>query len=269
LLALPTLLVWSILLAVAYKQGLDTPILIMLAAVLLLTTVAAAFIALKTTGAATKQEEIPGPEKFRSSGEHLIKAPEDQIFGEKDPPPDLDSWYRKLRPTLHQASFYSVPTYYLDTDLNVLDYNIAFELVFRDITGRLRGRHVSWFIEKLKNNEAVYEHGIAFTERVNKTGMFPFIDLEPIVYDSPDFGPVEFTKVASQLHDEDGNLQGWSVALMIRSIDWQPFEKRLESRLYLDKLWSVYSGPYDRILSTFPPYQKLIQDVIAVVPNGN
>jgi ubiquinone/menaquinone biosynthesis C-methylase UbiE len=181
----------------------------------------------------------------------------------------MDLWYRKLRPTLHQASFYTVPTYYLDVNLYVLDFNVAFELVFREVAGLLRGKHVDEFIRKLRNKDDVTRHGAEFTLRHKDTGRFPFVDMEPIVYDSVRFGRVTFTKVASQLHDTDGRLQGWAVALMVKELaDWAGFEDALGKRLYLDKLWSVYAGPYDRILTTFAPYQNLIADVVAVVPGS-
>ena len=198
----------------------------------------------------------------------VVKSNEwDQVFGADKPPPDIDGWYRRLRPTLHQASYYTVPTYYLDPDLYILDYNVAFELIFQNLAGRLRGRHVNWFINRLQNIDAVFEHARQFTDRVIKENRFPFIDLEPIVFDSPGFGRVTFTKVASQLHDGDGRLQGWAVALMIRHLDdWDRFERQLQQRLFLDKLWSIYAGPYDRILRPFPAYVELIQDVTAVLP---
>lgn len=191
----------------------------------------------------------------------------EQIYSPGGPPPDMDAWYRQLRPTLHQASFYTVPTYYLDADLNVLDFNLAFDLLFRDIAGRLRGRHVNWFIDKLANRAAVIRHGVEFTNRTRQSGCFPFVDLEPIEYDSTRFGRVTFTKVASQLHDPEGRLKGWAVALMVRALaDWPAFEGALRDKLFQDKLWSVYSGPYDRVLTRFPPYAQLVKDVTAVIP---
>lgn len=56
---------------------------------------------------------------------------------------------------------------------------------------------------------------------------------------------------------------------MIRQIDWEAFQTPLKEKLFLDKLWSVYSGPYDRVLGPFPAYKQLIQDVIAVVSGQN
>ncbi len=191
------------------------------------------------------------------------------IYGAEKKPPDLDSWYKYLQPTLHQAVFYTVPTYFLDPDLYILDYNLAFEIIFRRPACYLRGRHVNWFIAQLANHDDVHEHGRKFTERVKRENSFPLVDLEPIVYDSPDFGPVEFTKVASQLHDTDGRLQGWAVALMLRRIDWDSFERKLEEKLRQDKLWSVYSAAYDRMLEAFPPYLRLTDEVIAVLSGEN
>ena len=53
---------------------------------------------------------------------------------------------------------------------------------------------------------------------------------------------------------------------MPRDIEWGPFTRDLFEKIREDKLWSVYSASYDRILLRFPPYSKLIEDVIAVVP---
>jgi ubiquinone/menaquinone biosynthesis C-methylase UbiE len=209
-----------------------------------------------------KSETQSGDEDSSESGKLR------ELYGTDKPPPNLDTWYRRIRPSLHQASYYTVPTYYLDRDLYIVDYNIAFEVAFRTKAGKLRGKHVGFFIDILANANQVYEHGKQFTNRVKAEGTFPFVDFEPIVYHSDDFGTIEFTKVASQLHDAGGKLQGWAVALMPRALNWPAFEEQLRQKLFQDKLWSVYSGPYDRILPDFPAYKQLIQDVIAVVPAG-
>lgn len=127
----------------------------------------------------------------------------ESILGADKDPPNVDAWYRRLRPSLHQASYYTVPTYYLDNDLYVVDYNIAFEIIFGELAGQLRGRHVNWLIEQMANADEVYEHGREFSDQVRETGSFPLVDLEPISYESPAFGRVEFTKVASQLHNAE------------------------------------------------------------------
>jgi hypothetical protein len=54
------------------------------------------------------------------------------VVGALEAPPPPDAWYTKLRPVLHQAAQYSVPTYYLDSNYHMVDWNAAFELIFRE-----------------------------------------------------------------------------------------------------------------------------------------
>jgi ubiquinone/menaquinone biosynthesis C-methylase UbiE len=188
-----------------------------------------------------------------------------KIVGEKAPPPPANVWFEDLRPLLHQAIHYTVPTYYLDVDLRVIDWNIAFELIFSELAGLLRGQHVKQFIARMQNYDEMIAHAQRFTKKVFK-GQIPFVDVEPIEYLSQKYGPVRFLKVAVQLHDAEGRLRGWSVSLLIREIDWKTFQEDLLEMAQKDKLWSVYSASYDRVLLEFPPYKKLIDDIIAVVP---
>jgi ubiquinone/menaquinone biosynthesis C-methylase UbiE len=120
----------------------------------------------------------------------------------------------------------------------------------------------------MANFDEMIAHAQKFTKRVLK-GQIPFVDVEPIHYRSEKYGEVSFVKVAAQLHDPEGRLRGWSVSLLIRDIDWEAFQNDLLEEARKDKLWSVYSASYDRVLLEFPPYKKLIDDIIAVVPAGN
>ncbi|MBC8873408.1 MAG: class I SAM-dependent methyltransferase [Planctomycetes bacterium] len=219
---------------------------------------------------------LPKTEAQQEKGENASLSAEDtevqrlveeegEILGVNEPPPSPDEWYTKLRPVLHEASYYTVPTYYLDPSLRVIDWNIAFELVFSRIVGQLRYRHVAWFIARLDNRDEVFEHARDFTERVHQ-GELPLADVEPLRYESEKYGTVSFVKVATQLHDGEGRLHGWAVALFIDKIDWGTFERHLLRALREDKLWSVYAASYDRVLLQFPPYLQLIRDVISVVP---
>jgi ubiquinone/menaquinone biosynthesis C-methylase UbiE len=104
---------------------------------------------------------------------------------------------------------------------------------------------------------------------VNDKQAFPYVDLEPIDYQSSEFGLVRSLKVATQLNDIDGTARGWAVALWPRQIDWEAFRPKLHEQINADKMWSIYSASYDRVLLKFPPYKTLIEDVIAVVPNGS
>jgi ubiquinone/menaquinone biosynthesis C-methylase UbiE len=197
--------------------------------------------------------------------ERLKKSP--TIVGEEASAPPTNVWYDELRPVLHQAIHYTAPTYFLDTNLTLIDWNLAFELIFSRSLGRIHGKHVKHFIVQLANYDEVIEHAQQFTKKVIK-GKIPFVDLEPLRYSSERYGDVTFLKVATQLHDPQGRPRGWSVSLLIRDIDWEAFSRDLSDEARKDKLWSVYSASYDRVLRDFPSYQRLIDDVTAVIPPG-
>ena len=167
---------------------------------------------------------------------------------------------------LHQAAMYSTPTYYLDTKLDVVDWNIAFDLMFDSITNKIRGKHVNWLIARLANHNEVFDHAKTFTENYQRTGVFPFVDVEPLEYDSQRYGSVRLTKIATQLHNTEGQFKGWSIALLVDKIeDRTLFNEDLQERIGAEKMWSVYSASYDRVLNRFPPYQALIDEVIGVL----
>ena len=190
-----------------------------------------------------------------------------KIVGEEAPAPATNVWYDELRPVLHQAIHYTSPTYFLDVNLTLIDWNLAFELIFSRSLARIHGKHVKHFIVQLANYDEVIEHAQQFTKKVIK-GKIPFVDLEPLKYSSERYGDVSFLKVATQLHDPQGRERGWSVSLLIRDIDWEAFSRDLSDEARKDKLWSVYSASYDRVLQDFPPYKRLIDDVTAVIPPG-
>ncbi len=187
------------------------------------------------------------------------------VLCETEAPPAADEWNRFLRPVLYQASHYATPTYYLNMKLQILDWNVAFELLFHAILGKIRNRHVNYFINELENKTDVFDHARDFSERVRK-GFLAMADTEPLVWRSEKYGLVTFLKVAVLLSDARGEPQGWSVALLPSNIDWKPFGDDLFAKVREDKLWSLYASSYDRVLLQFPPYLKLIEDVIAAVP---
>lgn len=193
----------------------------------------------------------------------------DVLFYRENRRSKLDVWQQDMRPYLHQAAHYSIPTYFLDMNLNVVDWNIAFDVVFNELTSTLRGKHVNWFIARMANFNDVFDHAKAFTREVIENKALPYVDLEPIDYFSPEYRLVRTVKVATQLTDSHGEGRGWSVALIPKQIDWEKFEPRLKQRIHDDKMWSVYSASYDRVLRRFPPYLQLIEDVMAVVTDPN
>jgi len=178
---------------------------------------------------------------------------------------DQDRQLRELRSVLYQAPLYTTPTYFLDPHLAVVHWNVAFELIFKRILPKVRRSHVINFITSLANREDVLEHARQFTEKVN-AGQLPLVDLEPLVYESEEYGRVELTKIATQLTDGEANLRAWSVSLLVRRIDWKLFLRDLEDRLQEDRLWGVYASSYDAVLTGFAPYQQLIKQVVNAVP---
>ena len=160
---------------------------------------------------------------------------------------------------------YSTPTYYLDTKLDVIDWNIAFELIFDSMTGKIRGKHVNWLIARLENHSEVFDHAKAFTENYHRTGVFPFVDVEPLKYESHRYGNVRLTKVATQLHDAEGQFKGWSIALLVDEIeDRALFNEDLQERIGSEDVERLF-GLVDRVLNRFPPYAALIEEVIGVL----
>jgi ubiquinone/menaquinone biosynthesis C-methylase UbiE len=189
------------------------------------------------------------------------------ILGAMAAPPGLDLWYEQLRPVLGQSAYYNAPTYWLDCNLNILDWNIAFGLLFSDMTPVLQYRHVNEFIARLANYEAVFQHGREFSRRVDR-GELPSCDIEPLLHRSATYGDIKLLKVATQLHDPKGHLRGWNVSLFLQQVNWGAYLHDLEAAVEQDKLWSVYAGAYDRILQDFPAYQQLLQDVASAVPDN-
>jgi len=197
---------------------------------------------------------------LREKQSRIIDADREQLSFE-----DQDRRLRELRSVLYQAPRYTTPTYFLDPHLAVVHWNVAFELIFKRILPKIRRCHVNAFIAELGNRKEVVEHGRKFTEKV-KAGRLPLVDLEPLVYESADYGRVELTKIATQLTDGDATLKAWSVSLLVRKIDWESFLRDLDERLQEDRLWGVYATSYDAVLTRFEPYQRLIEQVVNGVP---
>ncbi|RCS54001.1 methyltransferase domain-containing protein [Bremerella cremea] len=187
-----------------------------------------------------------------------------EITGMNAPKAGLDSWHKTIVPVLRQSTYYTTPTYYLNGDLNIVGWNIAFELLFEEIAHHILYRHVNYFIARLANQDDVFAHAKQFSERV-RAGDLPFNDDELLVYRSNRYGIAHFHKVATQLHGIDGERRGWAAALFVKSLNWDVFQSDLRERIWQDKLWGVYATAYDKVLKGYPPYQKLLADVTSIV----
>ena len=213
---------------------------------------------------------VPGPRPPVITPDEVLKqrvSLHSGIMGVNAPRVSLASWHETIVPVLRQSTYYTAPTYYLDAALSIVGWNIAFELLFEEIAHKILYLHVNNFIARLENHEDVFRHGHEFTEKAN-TGELPYTDDELLVYRSIRFGEIKLQKVATQLHGTDGADKGWSATLYIKQIDWPLFERHLGERIWQDKLWGVYASAYDKVLKDYPPYQKLLTDVCAAIPDG-
>ena len=187
-----------------------------------------------------------------------------EVLGADCDAPKADTWNRKLRPVMFQAPTYSVPTYFLDENLFIVDWNPAFELIFGDVVSMLQGEHVNRFIATLDNAEESFDHAREFS---NKNPL-PTVDLEKLIFTTLRFGTFNFMKIASQMFDDEGVAVGWSVALNVRSVRrWRDFQDALLQKLSADRVWTNYARSYDRVLEQFPPYTELIEEVTDALPN--
>jgi 2-polyprenyl-3-methyl-5-hydroxy-6-metoxy-1,4-benzoquinol methylase len=198
----------------------------------------------------------------------ILELNKGAVEGADAPPLSPDKWtiqLHQLRSVLYQSSRYAAPAYYLDTNLNIIDWNVAFEVIFQRILHKIRMRHVNHFIAELMNAADVFDRARDFTEQ-SRRGELPLVHIEPLIYDSGAYGIVEFEKVACQLNDPNGDLKAWAVCLMLKQIQWETFRDELRRRLREHKLWSIYAASYDAILLEFPLYRELLSEVIQGVP---
>jgi SAM-dependent methyltransferase len=180
------------------------------------------------------------------------------VYGARADAPSVNVWYENIRPQLHHAANYGCPTYFLDGDLHIVDWNVSFHTLFRPILSEIYYRHVNHFIAAMTNAEEVFRHARDFTRRVEETDELPLVDTEPITFHSDRYGDVSLLKVACKLHDPDGNYRGWSVRLDVRDINWILYTRDLEEALRRAALWNLYAGAYDSILTHYPEYLKLL-----------
>lgn len=223
---------------------------------------------------ALMSKEIQDPEKLQKSFGVLFESKDasdekaqahQDVPGFDAEPPRADEWNSLVRPVLHQASQYMAPTYYLNGSLQVIDWNLCFELLFERIIGELRGQHVNWFIVRLDNRDQVFAHARQFPDQVERQ---PSVDTEQLAYISRKYGRIVFEKVATKLHDLEGQQQGWAVTLLIRELkSWDALADDLAKKIEVDKFWSLYSVSYNRVLTRYDGYRNLLKSVALALPD--
>ncbi len=190
--------------------------------------------------------ELPGEAK-------LPNKVKEQLGLKAEPPPLEQADTDLIRQTLFESN---VPTYILNQDYHLLDWNPAFEVAFRSEKFK-RLRHVSQLIHCLANREDVLAHGAAAFGGSQK----PLVDLEIMEYVSPEYGRMEFSKITSQAtHGLTGETIGWNVVLNVNSVERRAeFDKALEVELSRHVNWRIYSAAYDKVLTRFKGYRELVK----------
>ncbi|MGH7886911.1 MAG: class I SAM-dependent methyltransferase [Candidatus Binatia bacterium] len=149
----------------------------------------------------------------------------------------------------------NVPSYLLNTNFDMLDWNTAFELVF-PTTLFYRHESVKEFVECLSSKDETKQHGAELIR-----GLPSSIDMEQLAYTSPKYGSMRFTKIASKVFDpSSGEQRGWIVALNVNQVErWDAYERDLRLANEKQALMSDYARSCDRVLSRFPGYLDLAQ----------
>jgi ubiquinone/menaquinone biosynthesis C-methylase UbiE len=192
---------------------------------------------------------------------------EDLQFGKEEEPTEVDE-RAKLVVRLQSQVFDVIgPCYLLDENFYFLDWNIAFDELIARPLGLTRDDHALDFVRKLTNCDEVIEHSreVFGIGREN-----PMVDTEFLLFEHPNFGLIEFLKVAAQLSDDHGEPLAWAVHLNIVLA-----EKNTELRKHLaatlaDKLnWSRYAFAYDKLLMPFDEYHQLVELVVSKVEGAD
>ncbi|MHC4121298.1 MAG: class I SAM-dependent methyltransferase [Planctomycetota bacterium] len=155
-----------------------------------------------------------------------------------------------------------VPTYVLDKDYRIVDWNDAFSLAFdHTIEGR-RGESILEWVYFLDNYEQVLEHGSkAFADPQN----LPFLDEEEIEYTSDFYGKITAKKLAIQMFDHQGECGGWYLTYKLSFADDEMtsrYVSDLTAMLRMDMVWNEYSYSYDKVIVVSDTYKRLINTIL-------
>ncbi len=170
---------------------------------------------------------------------------------------------------LELASFSgTVPSFIVNQDQVILDWNPAFELIFGEVFKLRKNIPVSHWYKHLENFRRVENR----TEEFFGEGILPIADRHRIVFISPKYGRMVFTKIMSPLVDRNtGRILGWSFSLNINSVN-----KRNE---FLEDFFAAikhksenlrFVASYDGVFANSDIYQDLVrQHLLAHGDNKN
>jgi SAM-dependent methyltransferase len=148
----------------------------------------------------------------------------------------------------------NVPSYTLNENYYLLDWNPAFEITF-PTQQFYRGQNVQEFLKCLDNYAEILKGGQTFLNSQ------PLYHVEPFNYTSPVYGRMVFTKMTSPVTDDKtGEVIGWNLVLNVDSVDNSAlYAEHRKQATELDALITKYASAYDRITDKFPAYQELVK----------
>ncbi len=159
-----------------------------------------------------------------------------------------------------------LPTYLLDSNYRILDWNDAFALVFdRTMEGR-RGMNVLEWTFFLDTFEEVLDHGAGV---FGDPHSLPAIDIETIRYTSRRYGKISAVKRAYRVPDDRGDCAGWLVCLEPDFADRanaKQFLMELVTTRQRNLMWSEYAMSYDMVLTNTTVYPELIDTILGEKP---
>jgi ubiquinone/menaquinone biosynthesis C-methylase UbiE/PAS domain-containing protein len=184
-------------------------------------------------------------------------------FGYFEPTTALDERGQIIERSRRAVFDVTVPAYLLDTSFHFLDWNTAFDELIAKPLKINRSRHALEFIQALDNCGEVIERS---KKRFGYNRPNPIVDIEPLIFRSPELGEIRFQKIAAQIVDQNGNPTAWSVTLNIEHAE-KPAElwKLIEERLTDEYNWTRYAVSYDRLLLPFKAYTDMVEKVVAMV----
>jgi ubiquinone/menaquinone biosynthesis C-methylase UbiE len=155
------------------------------------------------------------------------------------------------------------PAYILDRAYHFLDWNTAFELLVARPLQLRRGTHVIEFLDKLNNRDEVFQR----SNTVFLPGQDPLVDEEVLRYQSNKYGEITFHKLASQIPNLEGGSKAWSVQLNVVGVEMNQHQlwQDIAADLRKHAVWSKYADSYDKVISRFTAYQRLVNLLVSLV----
>ena len=157
----------------------------------------------------------------------------------------------------------TVPTYILDPNFFLIDWNPAFDEVLAKPLKLVRGRdHAQTIFRALANPDESLKHA----RQAFEGDRMRLVDSETLVFRSLKYGEVRFLKIAAQIIGSDGTPQGWSVALnVINAGSGDGFWPDVMARIEEEVKRSRYATVYDSLVLALPEYHDLVKLVIAQI----